>query len=233
LLGKLYEKTIKPENVQPAQPAVEEKTEQIKTEQVKTEQIHQEPVKEQKSETIDLINSLKKTNRIDFFDIEERASLDGIKILTSNAERKTVIKNTFNMGKLLFITAIIIFFIVFAEATAIYFLKDYLNIVSYKYIFTVLYADISMLVLFFMLFLFGFKKNCRFKNETNYISTTVILNILAVLAVSAIFILKIDDMFNIINLLKYLVIPCVLSLNLTLFALIYKGFTKRLRKKKI
>lgn len=166
-------------------------------------------------------------SNIEFYDIEEKAETDGIRVTTSNGTRtrkaQSSAGNTFDKGKALFMTAIYVFIIALAECIINWCLVKVLDS-SALYIIIPFLLTFIMFGIFLFLYLRGYGKNSRKSQTNSYISSSLILyaNLVLVICLIAyilIYATRVDVSFAVIA--KYAILPCIFAFNIPLFALFY------------
>lgn len=218
LLSKLYENTQRSQD------------ETISAEyQEKTHNQSTEPIKRVKSETPkQTVYPLGNTaSNVEFYDLEEKAENDGLRISTSNGSKnRTVIKsttNTFDKGRVLFVSALVVFVIAIIESIINISLKSSLK-TSDAYVILPFVIDFVMLGVFLFLYLRGYGKNSRKSQARSYISASLILyaNLVLIVCVIAYLLIWFDSAeLTFIQILKYAIFPCIYLFNIPLFALLY------------
>ena len=219
LLTKLYENTQNQPESEDEQPVAAEQIYQSEPVQPVPETAAPQPKHE---------NTARTASNVEFYDLEEKAENEGLKITTSNGSRSrtTVSKasgNTFDKGRTLFITAIAVFVVALIESIINICLKSTLASGD-AYVILPFVIDFVMLGVFLFLYLRGYGKNSRKTQSRSYISASLILyaNLVLIICVIAYLIIWFGEAsFNFVQVLKYAIFPCVYAFNIPLFALLY------------
>lgn len=169
-------------------------------------------------------------SNIEFYDVEEQAQRDGLRVTTTNGSKNRTMSrtvgNTFNKGKALFITAVYVFILMLAECIANHLLKDKLQ-TNIFYIVIPYVITFLMLGVFLFLYLNGYGKNCRKSQSRTYISASFIIfvDVVLVIALVAYLVIFFGDatLPTWVQIVKYAVIPVIFTFNLPLFAIIYRA----------
>lgn len=169
-------------------------------------------------------------SNIEFYDVEEHAQRDGLRVTTTNGSKNRTMSrtvgNTFNKGKALFLTAVYVFIIMLAECIANHCLRDKLQ-TGIFYIVIPYVVTFLMLGVFLFLYLNGYGKNCRKSQSKTYISASFIIfvDIVLVIALVAYLVIFFGEatLPTWVQIVKYAVIPVIFTFNLPLFAIIYRA----------
>ena len=166
-------------------------------------------------------------SNVEFYDIQERAENDGIRITTSNgAKNRTAAKavggNTFDKGKALFLSALFVFIIALAECIVNLCIRNAID-AHPAYIIVPFVCTFLMFGIFLFLYLRGYGRNSRKTQSRSYISASLILfvNLLVVICLIAYFIISSGTGVSFIQILKYAILPCIFVFNIPLFAIFY------------
>lgn len=166
-------------------------------------------------------------SNVEFYDIQERAENDGIRITTSNGAKnrtaaKTVGGNTFDKGKALFLSALFVFIIALAECIVNLCIRNAID-AHPAYIIVPFVCTFLMFGIFLFLYLRGYGRNSRKTQSRSYISASLILfvNLLVVICLIAYFIISSGTGVSFIQVLKYAILPCIFVFNIPLFAIFY------------
>ncbi len=217
LLSKLYENTQRSQDETNAE--YQENTQNQST----------EPIKQVKSEAPKqtVYPQGNTASNVEFYDLEEKAENDGLRITTSNGSKnRTVTKsttNTFDKGRVLFVSALVVFVIAIIESIINISLKSSLK-TSDAYVILPFVIDFVMLGVFLFLYLRGYGKNSRKSQARSYISASLILyaNLVLIVCVIAYLLIWFDSAeLTFIQILKYAIFPCIYLFNIPLFALLY------------
>ena len=176
----------------------------------------------------------KTASNIEFYDVEEKAENDGLRVTTTNGSRnRTIAKavgNTFDKGKALFFSAVCIFVIAMAEAIANLCLRGVLK-TSAAYVVIPFVINFVMLGVFLFLFLRGYGKNSRKSQTKSYISSSLILfvNLVLVICLIAYLVLFFGEYeITFVEILVFAILPCVYVLNIPLFAIAYNYYCNKM-----
>ena len=168
-------------------------------------------------------------SNIEFYDVEERAQKDGLRVTTTNGSRNRTssknIGNTFNKGKALFLTAVYVFIVMLAECIISHCLRNQLE-TGTLYILLPYLATFVMLGIFLFLYLNGYGKNSRKSQSRTYISASLIIfaDIVLVIVVIAYLVIYFGNttLPTWIQIVKYAIFPIIFCFNLPLFAILYR-----------
>ncbi len=157
-------------------------------------------------------------SNIEFYDVEEHAQRDGLRVTTTNGSKNRTMSrtvgNTFNKGKALFLTAVYVFIIMLAECIANHCLRDKLQ-TGIFYIVIPYVVTFLMLGVFLFLYLNGYGKNCRKSQSKTYISASFIIfvDIVLVIALVAYLVIFFGEatLPTWVQIVKYAVIPVIFT----------------------
>ena len=168
-------------------------------------------------------------SNIEFYDIEERAENEGLKVTTANGTRNRgrsaskPIGDVFDKGKALFTTAVYVFIVALAESILNICLMGVLDS-NLAYVILPFVFDFIMLGVFLFLYLRGYGKNSRKSESRSYVSASFILYVNLVLVICLIAFLIISAGYEGVEfrqILLYAIFPCIYAFNIPLFALLY------------
>ena len=168
-------------------------------------------------------------SNIEFYDIEERAENEGLKVTTANGTRNRgrsaskPLGDEFDKGKVLFTTAVYVFIIALAESILNICLMGVLES-GLAYVILPFVFDFIMLGVFLFLYLRGYGKNSRKSQSRSYVSASFILYVNLVLVICLIAFLIISAGYEGVEfrqILLYAIFPCIYVFNIPLFALLY------------
>lgn len=172
-------------------------------------------------------------SNVEFYDIEERAESDGIRVMTSNGSRnRTVAKsygNTFDKGKALFMSALCVFVIALVESVINLCIRNVIH-AGTAYVVIPFVCAFVMFGVFLFLYLRGFGKNSRKTQSRSYLSASLILfaNLVVIVCVIAyLLIINSDAAVSFLQILKYAILPCVFAFNIPVFAFFYNYHSNR------
>lgn len=219
LLSRLYDNTIKPHEEderpeEPQEPAADEYDAAAESSAPPAEATapHPEPT------------GGTTASNIEFYDVEEKAENEGLRITTTNGSRnRTVAKavsNTFDKGKALFVTAVYVFIIALAECIVNLCLQGVMHSHA-AYVVIPFVIDFVMLGVFLFLYLRGYGKNSRKTQSKSYISASLIVFVNLVLITCLIAYLISAAADTPLNFMLYAIFPCIYIFNVPLFAILY------------
>ncbi|MGN0812687.1 MAG: helix-turn-helix transcriptional regulator [Candidatus Coproplasma sp.] len=151
---------------------------------------------------------------------------DGVSITPSNERSGArASKTTYNKGLTLLKSSAVVLAILIVEAILCYIFMEPLAI-NWVYPTVILSIGILQFAVFTIMSLNGFGKHSVLPTNHSYISTCIILTIIAVLIIAMLSFLLNMNTAVLSDILKMLVIPAVTALNLTVFGLCFKAFIK-------
>ena len=158
----------------------------------------------------------------------DRGRADGVAVASSNgydASATYATKTTYNKGITLLKCAAIVLAICALEFVCSFiFLKQLKT--TWIYPTVILLLGLIQFSVFGIMALRGYGKNCVRPTTNSYISSCVILTIIAILIISASsFLLNINPT-SVSDVIKMLVIPSITALNITIFSICFKAFLK-------
>ncbi|MDE7380378.1 MAG: helix-turn-helix transcriptional regulator [Clostridia bacterium] len=157
----------------------------------------------------------------------DRGRADGVAVADSstNASTTYATKTTYNKGRTLLKCSSVVFSVTLIEAIFCFVFLNQLN-TSWVYPTVILTLGLVQFAVFGIMALQGYGKNCVRPTSNNYISTCVILTVIAILIISALsFLLNINPTIA-SDIMKMIVIPSITALNITVFAVCFKIFIK-------
>ena len=164
---------------------------------------------------------------IEFYDVEERAEQDGLRITTATGKRNNSAtfsdaRATFDKGRLLFITALWAFGVAMVEAIINACLSSVLSSGTLYCVLPFVFPVIMLLV-FFILFARGYGRNSKKIKSRSYVSAALIIyvNILLVVCLIAFLVIGSSGEVTAPHIILYAVFPCIYLFNIPLFAIIY------------
>lgn len=158
----------------------------------------------------------------------DRGRADGVAVapstdLDSNVNYAT--KTTYNKGLTLLKCSAVVLAVLVLEAVLCFLFMGQLQ-VSWVYPFVILMLGLVQFSVFGIMFIRGYGKNCVRPTTNSYISTSVILTVIAILIIcAASFLLNMNPTLA-SDVMKMIVIPSISALNITAFALLFKKFVK-------
>ena len=158
----------------------------------------------------------------------DRGKADGVSVSTStnfDINSTYATKTTYNKGvNLLKCSSIVLAICAIEFIFCFIFLKQLST--TWVYPTTILLLGLVQFTVFGVMVLQGYGKNCVRPTTNSYISTCVILTIIAVLIISALsFILNVNPT-SASDVTKMIVIPSITALNITVFAVCFKAFLR-------
>ena len=172
-------------------------------------------------------------SNIEFYDVEEKAESEGLKITTNNGARSRTaaraIGNTFDKGKVLFVTAVYVFVVALAESIINICLMGVLNSGA-AYVVLPFVFSFAMLGVFLFLYLRGYGKNSRKSQAKSYVSASLILyaNLVLIICLIAYLVIYFGEQpFHFVQILRYAIFPCIFVFNIPLFAILYNYNCKK------
>lgn len=158
----------------------------------------------------------------------DRGRADGVMVASSNgydANATYATKTTYNKGITLLKCAAIVLAICALEFVCSFIFLKQLN-TTWIYPTVILLLGLIQFSVFGIMALRGYGKNCVRPTTNSYISSCVILTIIAILIISASsFLLNINPT-SVSDVMKMLVIPSITALNITIFSICFKAFLK-------
>ncbi len=158
----------------------------------------------------------------------DRGRADGVMVASSNgydASATYATKTTYNKGITLLKCAAIVLAICALEFVCSFIFLKQLN-TTWIYPTVILLLGLIQFSVFGIMALRGYGKNCVRPTTNSYISSCVILTIIAILIISASsFLLNINPT-SVSDVMKMLVIPSITALNITIFSICFKAFLK-------
>ncbi|MCD8285873.1 MAG: helix-turn-helix transcriptional regulator [Clostridia bacterium] len=134
-------------------------------------------------------------------------------------------KYKYNRGSILFRCSLIVGVVMLVEFLFTIIFTKQLG-VGYGYPVVILVLDIAQFLIFLILSKTDFGNNSRKPASSMYLTITAIVNILVIVAVVVVCFLIDTNFASAGSVMANLVIPCIVSLSLTIFATIFYGFTK-------
>lgn len=159
--------------------------------------------------------------------IADKGRADGITVAASSDDVNLTYatKTTYNKGLTLFKCSAIVLAITVIEFLLCAIFKNDLK-VSWAYPVVILSIGLVQFAVFGILLLRGYGQNCVRPTTNGYISTCVILTVLAVLIICAVSFLLNMNATLASDIVKMIVIPSITAMNLTIFAVFFKLFLK-------
>ncbi|MDE5766546.1 MAG: helix-turn-helix transcriptional regulator [Clostridia bacterium] len=158
----------------------------------------------------------------------DRGKADGVSVSTStnfDVNSTYATKTTYNKGlNLLKCAAIVLAICVIEFIFCFIFLKQLST--TWVYPTVILLLGLVQFTVFGVMVLQGYGKNCVRPTTNSYISTCVILTIIAVLIISALSFLLNVNPNSVSDVMKMIVIPSITALNITVFAVCFKAFLR-------
>lgn len=158
----------------------------------------------------------------------DRGKADGVSVTTSSnfdAGATYATKTTYNKGLTLLKCSAIVLSITVIEFIFCFIFLNQLN-TTWIYPTTILLLGLAQFAVFGILALQGYGKSCVRPTTNGYISSCIILTIIAILIISALsFLLNVNPTL-VSDIMKMIVIPAITALNITVFAVSFKLFIR-------
>lgn len=158
----------------------------------------------------------------------DRGRADGVNVSTSSdfdVSAKYATKTTYNKGITLLKCSSIVLAVTVIEFIFCFIFLDQLN-TTWVYPTVILLFGLVQFAVFGILALQGYGKSCVRPTTNSYISTCIILTIIAVLIISALSFLLNMNPTLISDIMKMIVVPSITALNITVFAVSFKLFLR-------
>lgn len=153
---------------------------------------------------------------------------DGVKVATSNnfdSESTYATKTTYNKGKTFLKCSAVVLAITIIECILCSIFLKQLNTV-WGYPVVILALGLVQFAVFGILALQGYGRNCVRPTTNSYISSCIILSIIAILIICALSFLLNVNPTSASDVMKMIVIPSITALNLVVFAVCFKAFIR-------
>ncbi len=158
----------------------------------------------------------------------DRARADGVNVSSSgnfDANATYATKTTYNKGTTLLKCSAIVLAVTVIEFIFCFIFLNQLN-TTWIYPTAILLLGLAQFTVFGILALQGYGKSCVRPTTNSYISSCIILTIIAVLIISALsFLLNVNPTL-VSDVMKMIVIPSITALNITVFAICFKLFIR-------
>ncbi len=158
----------------------------------------------------------------------DRGRADGVNVATSgNFETSATYatKTTYNKGLTLLKCSAIVLAITVLETIFCFLFLNQLN-TTWVYPVTILLLGLAQFTVFGILTLQGYGKSCVRPTTNSYISSCIILTIIAILIISVLSFLLNVNPSSVSDIMKMIVIPSITALNITVFAVSFKLFLR-------
>ncbi|MDE6850456.1 MAG: helix-turn-helix transcriptional regulator [Clostridia bacterium] len=158
----------------------------------------------------------------------DRGRADGVAVATSSnfdINSTYATKTTYNKGLTLLKCSSIVLAVTVLEFIFCFIFLNQLK-TTWVYPVMILLLGLAQFTVFGIMTLQGYGKNCVRPTTNSYISSSIILTIIAILIISALSFLLNVNPTSVSDVMKMLVIPSVTALNITLFAICFKLFIK-------
>lgn len=163
---------------------------------------------------------------VDNSDLINRGRADGVSITPSNeANASHATKTTYNKGLTLLKSSAIVLTILILESIFCFIFMQELG-VGWGYPTFILGIGLAQFAVFGILVLNGYGRNCVRPTGNGYISTCLILTIIGILIIAMLSFLFNMNASSASDIMKMLVIPSIVAVNVTVFALCFKLFLK-------
>lgn len=158
----------------------------------------------------------------------DRGRADGVNVSSSSnfdVSATYATKTTYNKGLTLLKCSAIVLAVTVIEFIFCFIFLNQLN-TTWIYPTTILLLGLAQFTVFGILTLQGYGKNCVRPTTNSYISSCIILTIIAILIISALsFLLNVNPTL-VSDVMKMIVIPSITALNITVFAVSFKLFIR-------
>lgn len=158
----------------------------------------------------------------------DRGRADGVNVATSgnfDISSTYATKTTYNKGLTLLKCSAIVLAITVIEFIFCFIFLNQLN-TTWVYPVTILLLGLVQFTVFGIMTLQGYGKSCVRPTTNSYISSCVILTIIAILIISALSFLLNVNPNSVSDIMKMIVIPSITALNITVFAVSFKLFLR-------
>ena len=161
--------------------------------------------------------------------IVDRGASDGIKVMPSTDYHsdyyKTPTKTVYNKGLTLLKCSAIVLFITIIEFVLCAVFRTELT-VNWLYPSVILGLGIVQFAVFLILRLIGYGTNCARPTTSAYIARSIIITIICILIICVLSFLLNANFKVLSDLMKYIIIPAITALNITIFAICFYLFVK-------
>ena len=158
--------------------------------------------------------------RVNYEDIGIKAEHDGLKVNTSESSGSTPRKSNYNRGNTLLKCSLLTSVVMLLEFALSLIFQNELGI-NISYPLVILFLTISQLLIFIVLKYSDFGKHSRKPASLSYLWSSVIIAIIIILIVLVVSFLLQINFYNLGDVMAKLVIPCFITLNIPLFAIIF------------
>ncbi len=158
----------------------------------------------------------------------DRGRADGVNVAASSnfdISSTYATKTTYNKGLTLLKCSSIVLAITVIEFILCFIFLNQLN-TSWIYPVTILLLGLAQFTVFGIMTLQGYGKSCVRPTTNGYISSCIILTIIAILIISALSFLLNVNPTSVSDVMKMIVIPSITALNITVFAVSFKLFLR-------
>lgn len=160
--------------------------------------------------------------------IVDRGNSDGIKVMPStdyHSSSHTTAKTVYNKGATLLKSSAVVLAITIIEFICCAIFMDKLAI-DWVYPSVILGIGIIQFCIFGLLMLKGYGANCAKPTTSNYLTRSIIITIICILIICVLAFLLNANFTVISDVMKYMIIPSITVLNITIFALSFYLFVK-------
>ncbi len=158
----------------------------------------------------------------------DRGRADGVAVATSSnfdINSTYATRTTYNKGLTLLKCSSIVLAVTVLEFILCFIFLNQLK-TTWVYPVAILLLGLAQFTVFGIMTLQGYGKNCVRPTTNSYISSCIILTIIAILIISALSFLLNVNPTSVSDIMKMIVIPSITALNITLFAVCFKLFIK-------
>ena len=165
--------------------------------------------------------------RIDFQDIKEQASYDGLRVWTAGgaSAKKEIPENFFNKGVALLCSGLVFFFVAIIETIFTFISAEAWNI-DLRYQIIMLICTCIPPVVCTVLYFLKRKTYCKRLKNNSSLYNGIIAFISAFILLVAIALLMNVNLMDGMTAIKFIVIPCIYLLNIIVFSATYYFYTK-------
>ena len=187
--------------------------------------VRQQPQREQSSTPVQKQEFISAQPAVNYEDASVKASKDGLTVNSSDFVVSSKRKAKYNRGAALFKSSLIIAVVMLVEFALSLAFKDQLG-VSIGYPIVILVLGVAQLLIFGILATTDFGKSTRKPASHSYLTTTVVLAIIAIMIIFVVSLLLNVNFANAGDVLAKIIIPGVVALNLPIFSTVFYTLSK-------
>jgi len=158
--------------------------------------------------------------KVNYEDFGAKAEKDGLTVNTSESSGSTFRNKTYNRGNTLLKCSLIIGVLMLLEFALSLIFKDELK-VGVGYPLVILFTGIAQVLVFLVLKYTDFGKTTRKPASLSYLWSSIIFAIILMLIILIVAFLLQINFYEVGDIMAKLIIPCVITLNIPLFSLIF------------